>query len=521
MKLEISIESLLNKTHIESDRIEFKAGWNPDDIYHSVCAFANDFNNLGGGYILVGVEQDENGIAIRPVKGVNESELDIIQKNIVGFNNLVSPAYFPEISVETVDDKNVLVMWIPTGIARPYKAPEHITSKKEKKYAYYIRYGTSSIKANAEQEQELIAMANATPFDERPNRTATIQDISPVLLSEHLRETGSKLYEDVKSRGVEAVLTDMHLFSGPTEDRHLKNVALMMFCENPEQFFPYMEVDIVKFPGGSINEPNNFIEVPPIKGPVPSIVKRTMSKLQDMVIEERVTKPENRMESERRYSYPYQALEEAVVNAFYHRDYMSYEPVHIEIEPDHINIISFPGIDRSVSKSTIEEGKRFISRQYRNRRLGEFLKELDLSEGKSTGIPTIQDELRKNGSPSAHFFTDDDRKALRVEIPIHPDFLPIISDKSNSSQNLSQNSSQNETSLANLLLPVLGEKKITKYEALISYLEIHKQITPKKAIEITGMSRATTARYIKDLVDAGVLTSSGNTNNTIYELISK
>lgn len=64
-----------------------------------------------------------------------------------------------------------------------------------------------------------------------------------------------------------------------------------------------------------------------------------------------------------------------------------------------------------------------ISRYYRNRRLGEFLKELDLSEGHSTGIPTIQDELGKNGSPRAEFFTDDDRRATRIRIPIHPAFL--------------------------------------------------------------------------------------------------
>ena len=66
---------------------------------------------------------------------------------------------------------------------------------------------------------------------------------------------------------------------------------------------------------------------------------------------------------------------------------MSYEPVTIEIEPDCINIMNFPGIDRSISEKTIAEGKRFVSRYYRNRRLGEFLKELDLSEGHSSGIP--------------------------------------------------------------------------------------------------------------------------------------
>ena len=62
MELEMDVEDLLNKRKLESDRIEFKTGWNPDDIYHSVCAFANDYNNDGGGYIVVGVEE-ENGVA--------------------------------------------------------------------------------------------------------------------------------------------------------------------------------------------------------------------------------------------------------------------------------------------------------------------------------------------------------------------------------------------------------------------------------------------------------------------------
>ena len=32
MELEMDVEDLLNKRKLESDRIEFKTGWNPDDI---------------------------------------------------------------------------------------------------------------------------------------------------------------------------------------------------------------------------------------------------------------------------------------------------------------------------------------------------------------------------------------------------------------------------------------------------------------------------------------------------------
>ena len=95
------------------------------------------------------------------------------------------------------------------------------------------------------------------------------------------------------------------------------------------------------------------------------------------------------------------------------------------MESKHVddNIMNFPGIDRSIPEKTIAEGKRFVSRYYRNRRLGEFLKELDLSEGRSLGIPTMQEELERNGSPRAEFFTDKDRRAKRIRIPIHPAFL--------------------------------------------------------------------------------------------------
>ena len=58
MALAINIEDLLNKQKIESNRIEFKKGWNPGSIYRSICAFANDFDDLGGGYILVDVDTD-------------------------------------------------------------------------------------------------------------------------------------------------------------------------------------------------------------------------------------------------------------------------------------------------------------------------------------------------------------------------------------------------------------------------------------------------------------------------------
>jgi ATP-dependent DNA helicase RecG len=50
-KLPINLEDLLRQRKVEGDRIEYKKGWNPDPITRTLCAFANDFENLGGDFL--------------------------------------------------------------------------------------------------------------------------------------------------------------------------------------------------------------------------------------------------------------------------------------------------------------------------------------------------------------------------------------------------------------------------------------------------------------------------------------
>jgi len=61
-----------------------------------------------------------------------------------------------------------------------------------------------------------------------------------------------------------------------------------------------------------------------------------------------------------------------------------------------------------------------VNRRYRNRRIGEFLKELEMTEGRSTGIPKILKEMAANGSPTPLFETDDDRLSFVIRLPRHP-----------------------------------------------------------------------------------------------------
>lgn len=423
MALPINVEDLLNKQKIESNRIEFKRGWNPDKIYHTICAFATDLDNTGGGYILVGVEQDENGIAKRPVKGLPIEDIDDIMQDMVGYDakittsNLRSIAYNSRVSKEEIDGKYILVIWVPTGPNRPYCVPESVVAKGKSPLKYYIRSKASTIEARGETLDEVRELADRTPFDERGNDAIKIEDISDVLVYEHLKAIKSKLAGNFMGRPLMEVLDEMDLLVGPTENRYIKNVAAMMFSEHPEKFFPVTQVDIVVFPEGSVENPDLMIEVPKITGPVPRMIRETLSYLRTNVIKKQITKPTDDEKSDKIYNYPYQAFEEAVVNALYHRDYQEREPVEITIEPTHIDILSYAGPDRSISSEAIKAARKLKARRYRNRRLGDFLKELDLTEGRATSIPTIQKALRDNGSSPAVIDTDDDRTYFLMTIP--------------------------------------------------------------------------------------------------------
>ena len=415
MALPVNIEDLLTQRKVESNRIEFKKGWNPEKIYRSICAFANDFDNIGGGYILVGIEE-ENGVAMRPVLGLSIEQVDSILKDMVNYNNKLNPYYLPRTELAEIDGKTILVIWCPSGINRPYDVPDNVVARSAQRKCY-IRSGSSTIEAKGYVLDELRDMANRVPFDDRGNPDIKISDISGVLVLDYLNKIGSRLAKDFNGHNLEDILEQMDLFVGPRENRMLKNVAAMMFCENPEKFFPYTQVEIVIFPDGVMNNPNNLKEVPPIKGAVPQMIEETMRYLSTVIIQQHIVKPKDKAESIRLFNYPYQALEEAVSNALYHRDYRSREPIVIEIQPKEITISSASGPHRSISFDSIKKGERMVTRYYRNRRLGEFLKELGLTEGRSTGIPTIQKVLAENGSPAATFNTNEERSYFEVTIP--------------------------------------------------------------------------------------------------------
>ncbi|HLA40139.1 MAG TPA: RNA-binding domain-containing protein, partial [Candidatus Glassbacteria bacterium] len=310
-KLPINLDDLLRQRTVEGERIEYKAGWNPDAVIRTLCAFANDFENLGGGYLVIGQDCDGHGQPVFPPVGLADNQLDKIQQELLAACQLIQPAYFPLLSVEVVEGRKLIVLWAPGGQNRPYKAPAALTAK-QKTWHYYIRRYSSTVEAKGETEQELLSLAAKVPFDDRFNQTARLSDLSKPLMQAFLQEVGSALAEDADGLSIEALGRQMNLVGGPLESPWPKNVGLMFFSPAPERFFPGTQIDVLWFPEGAGGD--RFDEKV-FKGPLASMTREALGYIQRNYLHETVIKHADRAEATRVWNFPYTAIEEALVNA--------------------------------------------------------------------------------------------------------------------------------------------------------------------------------------------------------------
>lgn len=415
MAIPINIEELINQRVVESTRIEFKSDWNPNPIIHSICAFANDIDNVGGGYIVVGVEE-ENGSPIFPIKGIEQDKIDTILKELIGYCHCIEPLYNPIVEPVLFQGAYIIVIWVPGGHGRPYKASKDVFSDKANKL-YYIRKFSSTIVASTDEEKQLFYVSSNIPFDDRPNLAADISDLDIGLMRQHLKEIGSSLYEFSLKSDALKIAKDMQLVSGPPENLKPLNVGILMFSEQPEKYFRYARIEIVDIPDPTGTNMTEKV----FTGPIQRQLKDALSYIKNYILKEAIIKQSQKAEAVKIANYPYAAVEELLSNAVYHRSYQVNEPITVRITPNDITIISFPGFDSSISDKNIAE-YNITSPIYRNRRIGDFLKELHLIEGRNTGYPTILASLKDNGSHLPILKMDDNRNYLSVTLPIHPYF---------------------------------------------------------------------------------------------------
>lgn len=124
-------------------------------------------------------------------------------------------------------------------------------------------------------------------------------------------------------------------------------------------------------------------------------------------------------------------------------------------------------------------------RRYRNRRLGDFLKELDLTEGRATGIPLIHQALKENDSSPAFFDTDEDRSFFEVTIPIHPAFEGLKEEYSKSGAKS-------------------GAKLTSKQQEILEIIQAHPEISYREVAQRLDITNSTAQKHFDNLKKKGI-----------------
>ena len=507
----IKIETLLEGRKVEQNRIEYKEGFNPSDLVHTVCAYANDIAGVDGGYLVIGVKT-ENGIPALPPAGLSIDLLDDIQLKIFQYCNKIEPRYIPKIDIVEYQGAHLVYLKCAAGDAGPYQAPVDVYSKKEagkdqyRTMKYWIRPASLTTEAKQSELAELFEKFASLPFVDRINNRASIEHIRRGYLEDFIRESNSSLIGELNTRSLEDLLVSEEVAEEKDEGIAIKNIGLLMFGERPDKLITGSKIELVRFHDKEA-EASDFTEKT-FYGPIWKQVRDVLDYIKTTVIEEKVVKVDGKAEAERFFNYPYNALEEAIVNAVLHKNYKENVPVEIRIYLDQIQIINFPGPDRYIDMEKFAAGQ-IRARRYRNPKIGEFFKEIDLSEKKSTGISKILRELKKNGSPLPEFETDMDRTYLITTIRKHEGF-------EGENQNFGQ---KNDRSLTEVLTEVLTPKNYNKVLPIIKYLEKNGEVTPQIAESLTGKSKSTTYRYLTMLVQTRYVEVKGNTNNAVYKVL--
>ena len=417
--LPINLEDLVQRVSVEDNRVEFKGTWD-DHIKcrttRTICAFANDLLNLNGGYIILGIDTDAVGHPVLPPRGLAGFDLDLLQREVRGQCKRIEPEYQPAIFVETLQGAAIVVIWSPGGDNRPYEGPKDLKGSER---AYYVRQGSETVEAKGEIRRQLLERTAKIPFDDRRNPTSRIEDISPILVRRFLSDVRSELVlGSTKIEDLE-LYRKLRIVSPLNQHEVPRNIGLLFFNEDPNKIFPGARIEIVQFAddaGGDLIEERTVI------GPLPEQIRKTLDTLNSLA-DVLIKKIPGRAEVDRTVAYPYEAMEEAIVNAVYHRSYEDpTEPTKVYLYPDRMEIISYPGPVQGIELEHLSAGHSVPPVPARNRRIGEMLKELRLAEMRGTGLPKIRRKMQENGSPEPRFDFDAGRTYFRAILPVHPGY---------------------------------------------------------------------------------------------------
>jgi ATP-dependent DNA helicase RecG len=390
MDLPIDFDQLLRR---EDASVEWKRNVaEVDDVVAKLVAFANDITGtIPEGWVICGVEdtRDEHGFQQPRLVGLGAARLTQLENKVLALcRQSVEPPLHPDVfewPVASDPARRILVFHIRSSES------SHRFKHRKRGDQYWITSGANTVPARNRLLRQLLRRKDELPpFLERGCRAATLDDIDLVAAEQFLKD--ARLPRPPAEYLRPGVAID--LFASPLvleevaasgETRAIPTyLSLLLFGREPTRFLRSAHVVLSVYEGTDRTaQHSQRFET---GGPLPKMIRDVLGtlRLHTGIAIDKSGDLLSRRQNRPRYSE--QALQEAVVNAFAHRDYEEPDPTRITVFSDRIEVFNPGGLEAGVDPGDLEAGHYY---RWRNAALAGFLLRMELAQREGQGIPTI------------------------------------------------------------------------------------------------------------------------------------
>ncbi len=440
----------------ETQEVELKQSFHSSqDFSKLMCGFAN----TQGGMIIAGVNAKKNIIGVK-------DDADELQQKISASAQAVSPPLVPDIQIHYIEGKKVVAVVIQKAIDSTFHTFQG---------AIYVKVGSTLKKFEGNQLVDFLRSKQILCFDEISS-DAVFDDLDVEKIRGYLKTRNQE--EFLKQNSVENFLLSSKLAT-KNGNLKIKNATVLFFANEPEQFFPQIEIKLAQFDG---TEPVKIISHQLIQSdPVSSIEKSLSFVKKNLSKSIQITDKAKRQE---KFEYPLEVIREAIVNAVAHRDYFSKDSIQIYLFSNRIEVISPGSLPTGLPKELF--GTLSVRR---NPIIYHLLRDYGYVEGLGSGVPRMINAMREHGLRDPEF-------------GIYEHFFRIVLRSEDGKQK-----------------PIKEYADLNEHQKrCIEFLKKHKSIKTKKYEELNNTSFGTAIADINELLKFKYIKKVGSYRGAYYVL---
>ena len=414
--------------HRENSRVEFERDdATPQALARGMAALLN----LGGGHILLGVEED------RSVSGLTRERRKAEEWVMEAARTHLRPATVPFWeTLDWGDGKTVGIVSLPVGAPdKPYKC------RRGPAWVTHIRAGTSCRDATDEEEARIYMESGRLRYERKPVPGAGLNDFDMRRLLNYFRDVRRQSCPPAEDR---EAWTRLLVNTGfMYQDRGLPMPSaggLLLFGVRPQKYLPQAGISAAAYTGtekdygakaratlrgaavslfpaphGEGGAEGAWSGLPPTFSEAGNAVEAGVVEQaldfvrRNIAIDASIDHGGQRRE---RWDYPLEAVREAIVNAIAHRDYtIAVMDIELSIYSDRLEIVSPGRLPNTVTVDKMRAGYRAS----RNELIKEVLRDYRYIGATGLGVPRkIVAGMREHNGTEPDLVEEESRFIVRL-----------------------------------------------------------------------------------------------------------